>query len=393
MRKISADYIFPGEGPLLTGHVMVMEDTGKIVDIVKEELAGSDVERHKGIISPGFVNSHCHLELSHLKGMIPPGIGLDQFIRNIESLRRFPQEEMLEAAVKAEKEMIRNGIVAVGDISNTDTSFKVKENNNLYYHTFIELLGFHPDRAERAMQQGEALYRKHRETVNTGGVSLTPHAPYSASVSLLRYIDEFAAKNGGILTLHNQESEEENLFFKFKEGKIAERIMAFGYDISFWQPTGKSSLKSTLVNLSPEHRLQLVHNTYTTPDDISWAEEYSRSLWWCFCPAANLYIENRLPDFSLFKGLDITVGTDSLASNTRLSILEELKIIAKAAPELPLESLLAWATSSGARYLGIDNRFGYLKPGRRPGVLLLSTAGHETPSLDNSSEVEVLYHA
>src|ERR1017187_8039925 len=129
-RYISADYIFPVSGPPLKEGLIAIDSKGYIQEVFSSEQADlkgisrSETERHQGVICPGFVNAHCHLELSYLKGAIPVKTGMAGFIKTILSLRgNFSAEQISKAIEKAEKEMITGGIVAVGDISNTDSSF------------------------------------------------------------------------------------------------------------------------------------------------------------------------------------------------------------------------------------------------------------------------------
>jgi len=363
-----------------------MEDDGTILDVRKREVGETDVELKEGIICPGFVNTHCHIELSHLHGKLAEKRGLDQFIKDIEATRKSTDEEIQTAIVKAEEEMLRNGIVAVGDISNGSSSFAQKQKGRLAYHTFVEVFAFHPDRADKAFERALDLYNG-----LSGKKSIVPHAPYSASAALLKKISDFAYSENALLCIHNQESEEENLLFRSKEGKILDRLKHFGIDTSFWKATGFNSLASTLVHLPKCNKILLVHNTVSTKDDIQWAHQYSNQIYWCFCPNANLYIENRLPDFQLFidEQAKITIGTDSLASNTGLSVLEELKTISKNAA-VPLETLLKWATLNGAQFLGLDVQLGSLEKGKKPGINLISNVDLAELKLTGLSSVKVL---
>ena len=355
--------------------MVIIDDNGTIIDVVSpnSDLPTPDSEVYHGIIIPGFVNTHCHLELSYLKDKMPKGKGLDEFVREVEDVRRnFSEEQIIEALVKAEDEMIQNGIVAVGDISNSDYSFKQKEKGRLKYHTFIEVLGFHPDKAEREFEKGKQLQVRSWEL--GVGSSITPHSPYASSEKLLSLINEHANE---ILTFHNQESEEENLMFQNKTGKILLRLEKWGIDTGFFQPTKTNSLQFILPKLSKAKRILLVHNTYTTKDDIKWLtstiNHQPSTIYLCLCPNANLYIENRLPNIPMFleNGMNITIGTDSLASNDSLSILDEMKTIAKHFPETPFETLIIWATKNGAEFLGMEKEVGVIEKGKRPGLNLL----------------------
>jgi cytosine/adenosine deaminase-related metal-dependent hydrolase len=152
-----------------------------------------------------------------------------------------------------------------------------------------------------------------------------------------------------------------------------------GINLNYLPIAGQNSMKSTLNKL-PKTNVMLVHNTYSEKEDIEWAMEQfnlpgpKANLFFCFCPNANLYIENKLPDFNLFAqaGARCCVGTDSLASNHRLSVLDELKVISKAAPQISFQTLLTWASLNGAEFLGFESKLGSIEKGKKPGLNLIS---------------------
>ena len=147
-QKFQANQIFNGQA-LLDGatHVLITQEDGSIQGIVPVEEAGEGIQKLDGILSPGFVNAHCHLELSHMKGMIPPHTGLQEFVKQIVALRQVEPEAIQEAIVAAENEMVSNGIVAVGDISNTLDTLEQKAKHHLAYYSFVELYDLDPIRA------------------------------------------------------------------------------------------------------------------------------------------------------------------------------------------------------------------------------------------------------
>ncbi len=309
-------------------------------------------------------------------------------------------EEKQEAIIRAEDEMLANGIVAVGDISNENVSFGQKAKSRIKYYSFIEALGFRPSAADVNFDKARKLYDELTLKYKLQG-SIIPHAPYSASEKLFKKISGFASE-GDILSIHNQESAGENLFFNTGEGELLRHFKYYDMDISFWEPTGCNSLQWSLKHLPKDIKLLLVHNTYTSAEDIEWAENYSGKLYWCFCPNANLYIENKNPDYDMFNeaGVRITIGTDSLASNWSLSVLDELKTISKYAPHISLEKLLCRATKNGAEFLGFDEELGTLEKGKRPGINLIEacrdvacnvpTCRVSAPSLTGNSSVRRL---
>ena len=140
-------------------------------------------------------------------------------------------------------------------------------------------------------------------------------------------------------------------------------------------------------------KILFVHNTYTSKADIELIRHYVNStgceVALCLCPRANIFIENRLPDIPMFlqKGMNITLGTDSYASNWSLSILEEMKTISKHFPEIPFETLIAWATKNGAEFLGFEKELGTIEKGKKPGLNLLN--GIDSEEMKLSEKVSV----
>jgi len=390
MRLISADFIFPiSSEPIKNGIVIIDEDgtvleVGTVSDFKNKP---SEIEYYEGVICPGFINTHCHLELSHLRSQVPENSGITGFIKEIISKRlRFSNQTILQAIADAEAEMIKNGIVAVGDISNNNSTFQQKSKGNLLYHTFIEVFEMNPDKAYEAFNKGLLLQQELFQISNfKSPVSIVPHAPYTVSEKLLKLINENSIEEKSILSIHNQESETENELFISKSGLMVDAFKTMGVNTDFMRHTGINSLKSTLPFLKDAAKLLLVHNTFTTKKDIEFAKlqianrksllrkgQPSQNLFWCTCPNANKYIENKLPDYNCFieEEVSVTIGTDSLASNWSLSILDEIKTIAKEYPVIPLQTLLLWATKNGADFLGFT-QLGTIEKGKKPGLNLL----------------------
>lgn len=380
MRKLSADYIFTGVSEPLKNGVVTIDNQGRVLDVSLETI-DSSTEVFEGIICPGFINTHCHLELSHMRSVLEEKTGMANFIKGILSKRGHARAEQIEdALIAAEQEMIDNGIVAVGDISNTTDTFKLKEKGNLYYHTFIEIFNSNPVKAAEVFENGVTLEKILKSTSQVKSTcSIVPHAPYTMSKELLIHINEYAAKNKSIISIHNQESRGEDDLFLTKSGELYNLFVQLGIDLSSFHATGLNALRSTFPFLTRAAKILLVHNTYTSLQDIYWAEELLRKmsggksqLYWCTCPNANLYIENKLPYYDHFLEMDskVTIGTDSLASNWSLSVLDELKTISKYNPTIPLQTLITWATKNGAEFLGID-LLGTIEKGKQPGLNLL----------------------
>lgn len=377
MQQFSADYIFPISSPPIKNGVITIDDSGTIIDVCEQSTIkqkNSNIKHLNGILCPGFVNTHCHLELSHLKNQVTEQKGMTGFITELIGKRNnFSEDEIQKSIESAEQEMMCNGIVAVGDISNNSSTFQQKAKGNLAYQTFIEIFSLDPSKAEQIFNDGIELSKKLNPNSR---FSIVPHAPYTMSVELLNLINENAKKNKHIITIHNQESAGENELFESNSGVMYETFKNMGISPSFMRKTGTNALKSTLPYLKDANKILLVHNTFTIQEDILWmksnSSNFSSQLYFCTCPNANLYIENRLPDYPLFikENCNVTIGTDSLASNWSLSVLDELKTISKYFSEIELNTLLTWATKNGANFLGF-NYLGTLEKGKRPGLNLL----------------------
>ncbi len=378
--KFKADKLFDGYHFAEDNTVLITDEEGVVQDIVAKNEAGDDVQTFAGILSPGFINCHCHLELSHMKGLIPEGTGLGRFVLNVVQQRHFPEEEILEAIDKAEGEMITSGIVAVGDICNNALTVSQKTKGRMYYHNFIEASGFNPQIAQQRFQKAKSIYEKYRDAffrndqyppLGAGGI--VPHAPYSVADELWDLIINFPGNH--LFTIHNQETIGENEWFMNKQGEFAEMYAAMNIDVSFFKPSGKSSLQTYLSRFLNNQSVVLVHNVHTSETDILFSQLpiVNCQLFWCLCPNANQYITRQLPDIDLLVKHDCTIvlGTDSLASNHQLSILEEMKTIQQHFPHIEMEMMLQWATSNGAKALQVDSLLGSFEKWKKPGIILI----------------------
>ncbi|MFD0939131.1 amidohydrolase family protein [Pedobacter boryungensis] len=368
---ISANVVYPvSSAPLKNGVIKLNED-GRIVAVLTQEEANGieNIQHYDGILVPGFVNTHCHLELSHLRHKIAEKTGLISFIKQILSLRQQPEQEIISAMQNADEEMYENGIVAVGDISNLLISKAVKLNSKIYYHTFVEVFGFNRP-SEPIIEQGLSL----KGDFAPLKASIVPHAPYSVSSSLFNEIEKVTHAED-ILSIHNQETNGENELFEKGIGKFADFFAELGIAQSDAHNSGKNSLSYHLPQLSTKVNTLLVHNTFSSKADVDFAQKKHQKLYWCLCPNANIYIENTLPDVNLLKAenLKITLGTDSLASNHQLNILTEMQTLQER-KNVPFEELLKWATLNGAEFLGIEKQYGSLEVGKKPGIVLIINA-------------------
>ena len=382
--KFQAEKIFNGYEFLDAQHVLVTDTDGLVVDILPEEEAGEDIQQFKGILSPGFINAHCHLELSHLKDVIPPHTGLIPFLLDVVGKRDFPMDVILDRIEKAENEMFLDGIVAVGDIGNTANTLSTKLKSKIRWNNFVEVLSFSDENAALRMQEyGDVLNKFDAAEAdqlldeNHFMTALVPHAPYTISDQTFQRINELT--KGKVISMHNQENPAEDELYKTGEGEYLHFLKKFGFEKSPFPITGKSALRSCLPHFNQGQRLLLVHNTFIPEEDILFAVEHAKQhlsgIHFCICANANLYIENTMPpiDMLMKKGVDIVLGTDSYSSNWQLSISSEIRTIREKIPAIPLQTILQWATINGAKALGREDVLGSFEKGKKPGIVLIDS--------------------
>lgn len=388
MRKISANYLCPIISEPIKNGIIVLNDDNVIVEIKENNQPvneSANVEFYNGVIVPGFVNTHCHLELSRDNPLKTNGFGLVNFLKEISRLKKNEYPYNLKQCVEVDADMFASGIQAVGDISNTAFTSGIKNKSKIKYHNFIELIGIFDNFVNEVFEKGKLIYDNFYNPK-----SITPHTSYSVSPKLFDLINKFSIQNNSIISIHNQETISENDLFENFSGEILEFMNNFENNYKEYLPTKKSSLKSYLQFFSKELKIILVHNTFTSEEDLEYAENYSKNIYWCTCPESNLMIENKLPDLDMFfkKNLRVTIGTDSLASNHKLNILEEMKIIQKKFPQIPFKEVLKWATLNGAKALNFDNDLGSLEFGKKPGIILIENFDFENFNLKNESCVK-----
>jgi cytosine/adenosine deaminase-related metal-dependent hydrolase len=364
-RRFTADYIFPVNVKPIKEGVVELDAEGNIMEISAKRRG--DETYWQGIICPGFVNVHCHTEWSFVRGLISENTGIDHFISELERLKKlFSMNEIQDSIAVSLDEMYNNGIVAVGDLMNTDWSKVAKANSSIEFYNFIEVYGLRSDQCDTIWDKALALYHSVESPKN-----IIPHSPYSLSKELFEKVHVFQKKNQ-TLSLHLLESQGEVDYFMEAKGPLFERFKRWGLPIPSTISTAKRPLQSVVDFIQNSNRILLIHNTFINEEDLLFANEHLMEVYYGLCPNANLFIENQLPPLDLLRQKEaiICLGTDSLASNHQLSILSEMKTL-QANFNIGLEELIQFACLNGAKALGISNQFGSLEIAKKPGLVLI----------------------
>ena len=376
MKRIAAEYVYTLESfePVRNGYVEYDECSGEILGTgVCDDPESEEVI--EGAIVPGFVNAHCHVELSHLHGKFYKGSGMAGFIDQINDLRDWAGQELKSRLVQEWMDKMWNdGVSAMADISNDDASFDVKASHKMYTRTFLEVFGSEPEMCEGVMTDVTAL----NALADEKGIDAapTPHSCYTMSPQLLS-ASAGAGLDKGYISYHSQESQEEEDLLLNGSGAMYENRVRNG--MSTPPVTGESSLKYFIGRLADarpapyDQHILLVHNVCLKQDDIEAAKKVMNNVYWAVCPLSNIFIHNALPPIPLMRenGLSITVGTDSLSSNDDLSMIKEIACLHESFPEVPMGEILTWASLNGARFLSKDNVLGSLVKGKKPGIVLV----------------------
>ena len=389
MRKIAANYVLTNSGaPIKNGYVK-FNDENVVVEIGQLSGECADTEFYSGILCPGFVNAHCHVELSHLVGAFEQATGMSGFINQINALRNTVDKEGRIKALEFQMDkMYKEGVSAMADISNCSESFACKAKSPMYTRTYLELFGSEPKDAQDVIEGGKELAKVAQEY----GIdaALTPHSCYTMSPQLLAMAAQEGLKSG-FLSYHSQESDEEEELIISGTGALAENYKGRG--LSTPPVTGKPALLYFIDRLltfaqSPvQGKVLLVHNVAINQESIDYAKEHLAEPYFAICPLSNIFIHRALPPLDMMRenGLKICLGTDSLSSNTILSIAKEIVCLHENFPHISLEEILVWASLNGARMLGKENELGSFEIGKKPGAVLIENIDWENFKLTEKS--------
>jgi aminodeoxyfutalosine deaminase len=371
MKRFSAQYIITNTGQPLKRAVITTEDDGTIIRVedtggdLKEEYS---LEFYNGIIIPGFINCHCHLELSHMKGSITQGNGLGVFIEQVRNNRDENIGNIIDSINASDIDMYNEGVVLCADVCNTSLSFEIKKRSRISYISLLEVFGIDPEKAGLRLNE-IARVADIAEKMNLT-YYIIPHSAYSMSLSLLKLLRK-KNDNNKVTSIHFMETAGERNLLENHSGPLLDSYLKSGL-IPVWEETVKNHTIAILDEITQSGNLILVHNTFTDRDTIRTIKKRN-NLFWCLCPNSNKYIENKMPPLALLvdEDCEIVIGTDSLASNNKLSILNELKTLQLHFPTVSIEDLIKWATINGAKALGEEEQFGKIESGKKPGLLLL----------------------
>lgn len=380
MIEYRAQWVVPVATPPIVHGAVVVEgdrvvavDRSRAIPVRSPKDAGTVVDLGRVAILPGLVNAHTHLELSWLKGRIPPVSSFPAWIRHVLSARREQGRaggaSDLAAMDSAIDEARRFGTILVGDISNTLLTFDRLIARSMRAVVFHELIGFNPPDA-RAMVDDARSRIDRLGSARGQRATLAAHAPYSVSPDLFRCIDEEVARLPSVPTsVHLAESVAEIEFLHTGTGPWRELLEELGGWDPSWRPPdcGPVEYLARLGFLGP--RVIVVHGVQLTFEELGRLAAARATL--VTCPRGNENTAAGPPPIADFfrSGVRVALGTDSLASVNDLNLFAELAALRRLAPGVPASALLQAATIAGAEALGFGEELGTIAPGKSADLL------------------------
>ena len=324
-------------------------------------------------LMPGLINAHTHLELSWLRGRVPPANRFTDWVKTLVAIRRGTEQlitpEIVAPVRDAIRELRASGTVAIGDVSNSLAAVEPMKDAGLKGVVFHELLGF----KERDGALIEASREKRAAAARHGiRISLAPHAPYSTSVELFRAIrDAVNTSECPIMSVHLGESPEEVELLEKGSGPWRGMLETIGVWRDDWAIPACGPVQFLERHGVIDANTLVVHGVQF--DDTALAQLRALKATVVTCPRSNQWVGVGYPPIDRFyqSGVNVAVGTDSLASVEDLNLFSELKTMRWLAPSLPARRILESATIVGARALGLDHELGTLTPGKAAEILVV----------------------
>ncbi len=329
------------------------------------------------VLLPGFINAHCHLELTALGSLPYPG----SFVRWVEKLVTLKQtqltpEVMKEGIQRGAKQLMESGVTTLGDHISWNTEWKTIIETPLRGILFGEALGLIPEVAQSLYSALKTIQQEAQN--NRWMMTTSPHSVYALNPDILA---EVMKKEAAPLSCHISESQEEDDYFANNSGELVQFIQSKGLEKIHTTPTP--------LNFLQQHGLEkllIIHANYISDADIALIKQHHLSI--VHCPGSHAYFGHKAFPLKKYldQGINIALGTDSITSNTTLDFLEELRVLKKNHPAISHEAILEMATMNGAKALRMDNEVGTLEVGKKADII-----GFKIPS--DSSPPEAIFNA
>ncbi len=343
-------------------------DQGRIVAVEEIPVPGNG-----RFALPGFVNAHCHLDLTSIRGEELPRADFARWVEAMVDRRRKLGPDQLCAAVKSGmRELLESGTVAVGDIDSTGASAAVLRQGPLQGVVFHEIIGALSEEGWGALHEQLLAQANDRAGVRPG---LSPHAPFSTPEGSFRRCLRLASELDLPVATHLAETREEIEFLQEGRGPYAELFHRWGIDRPRWESPRSGAIHRVVSLLADDRPAAFlgVHANYPDSEEFDCLGQQGVTV--VYCPRSHRYFGHaRHPlDRYLQRGIQVALGTDSMASNFSLDLWQEIRVLRDEFPSLPASSVFALATSAGRKALDLEPA--RLRPGDPATFQIVGTRG------------------
>lgn len=390
MYILKSKYLVKDPNNVINNGAVVIDDGGKI----KFSGRYSDIDNFNSCriidlgnsaIIPGFVNAHTHLELTHLHKCIKQDGNFTNWIRQlVDEKKSWSECEYALSVREGIESSLRSGTTTVVDITRNGVALNELLTSKIRKSLFLEIINFNPDTAEDTINDFKELITgiNHDDLLSIG---IFPHAPYTVSSRLYRDCKKVSEEFDIVLATHIAETEDEVEFLTRGTGYFTSLLNDYNM-LNNWKHPGQRPI-NYLKNIGfLENGCILIHCNYLTEDEIDLIAKTKSNV--VFCPRSHEYFCHKDHPFSSLKdrNINIALGTDSLASNDTLSILDEMKFIRKHYRDLKPQDIFYMGTIAGAVALKMDDRIGRLYPGYYADIVVI-----EFESRDISNVYDGIY--
>ena len=318
------------------------------------------------VLLPGFINAHCHLDFTWFKGKVPRRVSFREWLRTMgEKTRQTTRQEFRCSVREGIRQSLAYGTTTLCDVATSGESVPLLRQSGFRAFSFWEILDLGQESPRAYWNQTLEKWKEFAEVgtdPNLVRLGFSPHTPFTVSKETLGLLGKFLSSHKGYpTTLHLAESREEWNFFRTGKGPMAERIKALNPDWNI--PRGTTPVQylnecgwlpkldlAVHVNLANERDLSLLAKNRVTVVHCPGSHDYFKHTPFPY----RRMVKHRIP---------VCLGTDSLASNSSLSLFREMRLFKEKHPQVPSAEVLSMVTTKPARALGMGNHLGRIKPG------------------------------
>ena len=375
-------YVFPIDAPPIEDGELVIAN-GQIVGADRAAHGSDSLDLGNVAILPALINAHTHLEFSQLKNPLgAAGISFCDWIRAVLAYRE-QHPCTASAGIRAGlDESVRAGTAMLGEIATCPPEKFSDYASTASTVLFSEMIGLSSARVGQQLSAARKLTKKSASNIPQMHIGLSPHAPYTAHATLVGQVAQLSADRRFTVAMHLAETSEEIRLLRDQSGPIQELLA----QRNLWEPSAfRKGMRPLdyLRLLAAAHRSLVIHGNFLDDDEIRFLGNRPHRMSLVYCPRTHAYFGH--PRYPLRKmldfGVNLAIGTDSRASNPDLSLLSEMRYVARNFSDVSSDEILRMGTIRGAAALGADDILGTLSSGKHASFIAVRLPPQDQPDV------------